>query len=67
MSGTTDAVMVNVPDECGQAVKNRIEANHYEPELTDGKPVEFFTYFFYVPGHSEIVVIDLDRPLDKQP
>ena len=71
MSGTTD----DIPDEYVQAVKNRYvlavenktEADRYEPELKDGKPVEFFTYFFYVPGHPEIVVVDLDMPLDDQP
>jgi len=26
-----------------------------------------FTYFFYVPGHPNVVVTDLDKPLDKQP
>ena len=35
--------------------------------VRDGKPVEVFTYFFYVPGHSNVVVVDLDKPLDKQP
>ena len=32
-----------------------------------GKPVEVFTYFFYVPEHPNVVVTDLDKPLDKQP
>jgi len=30
-----------------------------------GKPVEVFTYFFYVPRHSNVVVVDLDKPLDE--
>jgi hypothetical protein len=25
-----------------------------------------FTYFFYVPEHPNVVVVDLDKPLDKQ-
>ena len=33
----------------------------------NGKPVEIFAYFFYVPGHPNVVVTDLDKPLDKQP
>jgi hypothetical protein len=35
--------------------------------MKDGKPVEVFTYFFYVPEYPNIVVSDLDKPLDKQP
>jgi len=38
-----------------------------KPQMKDGKPVEVFTYFFYVPGHPNVVVTDLDKPLDKQP
>jgi hypothetical protein len=34
--------------------------------MKDGKPVAVFTYFFYVPERPNIVVVDLDRPLDKQ-
>lgn len=51
-SGTTDPVKVDVPDAFIKAVKKKVEAKQYEPKLKDGKPVEFFTYFFYVPGHS---------------
>jgi hypothetical protein len=65
-SGTTDAVKVDVPDAYIKAATKKIEAKHYEPQLKDGKPVEFFTYFYYVPGHSNVVVVDLDEPLDKQ-
>jgi hypothetical protein len=66
-SGTTDPVKIDVPDAYIKAAKKKIEAKHYEPEVKDGKPVEFFTYFFYVPGHSNVVVVDLDKALDKQP
>ena len=66
-SGTTDPVKVDVPDAYIKAAKKKIAAKKYEPELKDGKPVEFFTYFYYVPGHSNVVVVDLDKPLDKQP
>src|SRR6266480_5912272 len=48
-SGTTDAVKVDVPGAYIKAAKKKIEAKHHEPEMKDGKPVEFFTYFFYVP------------------
>ena len=57
----------NVPTAWIQAVKNKIQANPPEPKMKDGKPVEVFTYFFYVPDHPKVVVTDLDKPLDKQP
>lgn len=57
----------NVPDAFIKAVKKKIEAQPPKPQMKDGKPVEVFTYFFYVPRHPNIVVSDLDKPLDKQP
>jgi hypothetical protein len=57
----------NVPDAFIKAAKKKIQAEPPEPKMKDGKPVEVFTYFFYVPGHSNVVVVDLDKPLDKQP
>jgi hypothetical protein len=50
-----------------EAVKKKIQANPPKAKMKDGKPVEVFTYFFYVPEHPTIVVSDLDKPLDKQP
>ena len=57
----------NVPDAFIKAAKKKIEAQPPNPKMKDGKPVEVFTYFFYVPEHPNIVVSDLDKPLDKQP
>jgi hypothetical protein len=57
----------NVPDAFIKAAKKKIQAHPPEPKMKDGKPVEVFTYFFYVPGHPNVVVVDLDKPLDKQP
>jgi len=57
----------NVPDAFIKAVKQKIQAHPPEPKMKDGKPVEVFTYFFYVPTHPNIVVTDLDKPLDQQP
>src|SRR6478672_6181820 len=57
----------NVPDAFIKAAKKKIQANPPEPKMKDGKPVEVFTYFFYVSGHPNVVVVDLDQPLDKQP
>jgi hypothetical protein len=58
---------IDVPETYIQAAKKKIQAEPPEPKMKDGKPVEVFTYFFYVPGHPNIVVVDLDKPLDKQP
>jgi hypothetical protein len=64
---SADAVKINVPDAYIKAAKKKIQAEPPEPKMNDGKPVEVFTYFFYVPGHPNVVVLDLDKPLDKQP
>ena len=58
---------INVPDAWIEAAKKKIEAQPPKPKMKDGKPVEIFTYFFYVPEHPNLVVTDLDKPLDKQP
>jgi len=56
-----------IPDAWIKAAKKKIQAEPPKPKMKDGKPAEVFTYFFYVPGHPNIVVTDLDKPLDKQP
>ncbi len=57
----------NLPDTFIKAAKTKILAEPPKQEMKDGKPVEIFTYFFYVPEHPSVVVVDLDKPLDKQP
>jgi len=56
-----------IPEAWIKAVKKIIQADPSKPKMKDGKPVEVFTYFFYVPERPNIVVSDLDKPLDKQP
>jgi hypothetical protein len=58
---------INLPDAWVKAAKKRIQAVPREPEMKDGKPVEVFTYCFYVPERPNVVVVDADKPLDKQP
>ena len=58
---------IDLPDAWIKAAKKKIQAEPPKPQMKDGKPVEVFTYFFYVPGHPNVVVTDLDKPLDKQP
>ena len=62
-----DAPKIDLPDAWIKAAKKKIQAEPPKPKMKDGKPVEVFTYFFYVPGHPNVVVVDLDKPLDKQP
>src|SRR5438067_6707518 len=61
------APKVDLPDAWIQAAKKKIQAEPPKPQMKDGKPVEIFTYFFYVPGQPNVVVTDLDKPLAKQP
>ena len=62
-----DAPKIDLPEAWIKAAKKKIQAEPPKPKMKDGKPVEVFTYFFYVPGHSNVVVVDLDKPLNKQP
>ena len=62
-----NAPKIDLPDAWIKAAKKKIQAEPPKPKMKDGKPVEIFTYFFYVPEHPNIVVVDLDKPLDKQP
>ena len=64
---SADAAMRDLPDTYIKAAKKKIQAEPPKPQMKDGKPVEVFTYFFYVPEHPNVVVTDLDNPLDKQP
>jgi len=62
-----DPPKIDLPDAWIKAAKKKIQAEAPKPKMKDEKPVEVFTYFFYVPEHPNIVVVDLDKPLDKQP
>ena len=58
---------IDIPEAWIKAAKKIIQADPPKPKMKNGKPVEVFTYFFYVPERPNIVVSDLDKPLDKQP
>jgi hypothetical protein len=58
---------IDLPDAFIKAAKKKILAEPPKPQMKDGKPVESFTYFFYVPEYPNVVVSDLDKPLDKRP
>jgi hypothetical protein len=64
---SADEVRRDLPDAYIKAAKKKIQTEPPKRKMKDGKPVEVFTYFFYVPDHPNVVVTDLDKPLDKQP
>ena len=64
---SADAAMRDLPDAYSKAAQKKIQAEPPKPKMKDGKPVEVFTYFFYVPERPNVVVVDPDKPLDKQP
>jgi len=66
-SGKTDAVEVKVPNKYVEAAREKFAGKKHAPELKEGKPVEFFTYYIYSPEHPAVVITDLDAPIDKQP
>ena len=63
---TTDPVDIQVPQAFIDAARKKYDSKPREPKLQDGKPVEFFTYYFYTPADPATVITDLDQPLDKQ-
>ena len=66
-SGSTKSVDVKVPQSFVAAARKKAEARHYDPKFKDGKPVEFFTYYFFTPKSPSVVITDLDKPVDQQP
>lgn len=66
-SGTTDGVAIEVSDEYIRAAISKIEENKYEPKMENGESVEFFTYFLYAPSHPDVVIVDIDKSVDRQP
>jgi hypothetical protein len=62
-----DAPKIDIPNAWIEAAEKKIQAEPPPPKMKDGKPAEVFAYFFYVPEQPNIVVTDLNKPLDKQP
>lgn len=74
VAGVTDAksdskalLPVNVPKRFVAAARKKAEAHHYKPRLENGKPVEFFTYYFYAPDYPDALISDLYLPPENQP
>lgn len=51
-SGSQESVNIKVSKEYFENAKIKIENKQYEPSIENGKPKEFFTYFY----------LDLERP-----
>jgi hypothetical protein len=66
-TGSANALDVKLPQSFVAAARKKAEAKHYEPKLKNGKPVEFFTYYFFTPASPSVVITELDKPVDRQP
>lgn len=64
---SSEAVDVRIPKAFVAAVRSRAERKHYSPKLKDGKPIEFFIFYFYSPAHPSVLISDLKKSLDDQP
>ncbi len=62
-SGSTEPIPVKPAETYITAAENAIRAKGYKARIEDGKPVEFFTYFFYDPAQPDR--IDLDPKTKK--
>ena len=60
-SGSTEAVPVAIPDSYVAAARALAIAKKYEPRLKDGKPIEFFTWFFFDPARPDRADLDFEQ------
>lgn len=57
-SGSDKPVKIKVPNSYFQAARKRVINKGYKPQLENGKPKEFYTYFFYDPMQPDRTDID---------
>ena len=74
VAGVTDArsdskalLPIKVPEGFTVAARNKLEGDHPKPKLKNGKPAEFFTYYFYAPNYPNSLISDLYLPPKNQP
>ena len=74
VAGVTDAksdskalLRVKVPEHFVAAARKKAEARYSKPKLVNGKPVEFFTFYFYAPDYPRALISDLYLPPANQP
>ncbi len=58
---STAAVDVSVPESYFSAARELVLVKKYEPKLKDGKPVEFFTWFYFDPERPTLADIGTGR------
>ncbi|SMC29092.1 hypothetical protein SAMN02745857_03594 [Andreprevotia lacus DSM 23236] len=49
---------IPLPAEYVAAAKAQVLRKHYQPQLENGKPKEFFTWMFYVPSQPDRADLD---------
>jgi len=59
ISGGITPVDVPVPAVYVGAAKKFILDKGYLPKLDNGKPVEFYTYFFYDPANPQVLITEI--------
>ena len=57
-SGSIDSVNVAIPESFIAAARKLSIAKNYPPQFENGKPKEFFTYYFYDPVEPNRADID---------
>jgi hypothetical protein len=67
MSDSKTLLRVKVPERFAAAARKKAEAHHYKAMLKNGKPAEFFTYYFYTPDYPNALISDLYLPPENQP
>lgn len=59
MSGGVTPVDVPIPEVYVDAAKKFVLDKRYSPKLENGKPVEFYTYFFYDPANPQVLITEI--------
>jgi hypothetical protein len=65
-SDSKAAAPIKVPDRFVAAARKKADARHYKPRLKNGKPAEFFTYYFYAPDYPNALISELYLPPENQ-
>lgn len=58
---------IKVPERFVAAARKKSEAEHNKPKLKNGKPIEFFVFYFYAPEYPNALISDLYLPPENQP
>ena len=74
VAGVTDSrsdskalLPIKVPAGFTAAARKKAEARHSKPKLVNGKPAEFFIFYFYAPDYPSALISDLYLPPANQP